>query len=140
MKKCVPLILSMALAGFSIVAFGQQATTSNQSNKVLPGQARADLGRGAVGATIEVNMSEVPEGAPRNVLPPPHPRGGMSEEEYKAAKAEAARGLGLAPGGAKGAAPANRFWREVPVASPVLAGQQDQAAMTPAWLAVIGRP
>ncbi len=140
MKKCVPLILSMALAGFSIVAFGQQATTSNQSNKVLPGQARADLGRGAVGATIEVNMSEVPEGAPRNVLPPPHPRGGMSEEEYKAAKAEAARGLGLAPGGAKGAAPANQIGREVPGASPVFAGQSEQGGIAPADMAVAVSP
>jgi hypothetical protein len=133
-------ILSMALAGFSIVAFGQEATTSNQSNKVLPGRAHADLGQAGVGAAIEVNMSEVPAGTPRNVLPPPHPRGGMSEEEYKAAKAEAARGLGLAPGGAKGAAPASPIGRETPFASPVFAGQGNASGVAPADMAVAVSP
>jgi hypothetical protein len=134
--KYVSLILSIAIAGFSIVALGQQATTSNQSNKVLPGRAHADLGLAGVDGAIEVNMSEVPAGAQGNVLPPPHPRGGMSEEEYKAAKAEAAKGLGLAPGGAKGAAPAQTIGREVPGASPVFAGQSEKGGIAPADMAV----
>ena len=138
--KSVSLVLSMALAGFSVVAFGQQATTSNQANKVLSGQARADLGQGAVSAAIEVNMADVPAGAPRNVLPPPEPRGGISEEEYEARKAEAAKGLGLAPGGARGAAPANGNGRETSGANPVFAGQSELNGVAPADMAVAVSP
>lgn len=138
--KSVSLILSTALAGFSIVAFGQEATTSNQANKVLSRPAHADLGQSGVSAATEVNMSEVPAGAARNVLSPPAPRGGISEEEYNARKAEAAKGLGLAPGGAKGAAPANPIGREVPGASPVFAGQSEQGTIAPADMAVAVSP
>jgi hypothetical protein len=122
-------------AGFSIVAFGQQATTSNQSNKVLPLQAHADLGRAAHGPAIQVNMSDVPTGVPRNVLPPPEPRGGISEEEYEARKAEAAKGFALAPGGAKGAAPAG-LGLETPFASPVFPGQGNASQVAPADMAL----
>jgi hypothetical protein len=138
--KSVCLVLSMALAAFSIVAVGQEATTSRQSNRVLPGQGHADRGQAGVGAAIEVNMSEVPEGTPRIVLPPPEPRGGISKEEYDARKAQAAKGLGLAPGGYKGAAPANPIGREVPGATPVFAGQSEQGGIAPADMALAVSP
>jgi hypothetical protein len=134
--KYVSLILSIAIAGFSIVALGQQATTSNQSNTVVPVRAHADLGQAAHGPAIQVNMSDVPAGFPRNVLPPPHPRGGMSEEEYQAAKLAAAKGLGLAPGGATGAAPANTIGRETPGASPVFLGQGNASGVAPSDMAL----
>jgi hypothetical protein len=138
--KSVSLVLSMALAGLSVVAFGQEATTANQSNNVLPARGHADLGKANVSDAIDMNMSEVPAGAPQNVLPPPHPRGGMGEAEYKAAKAEAAKGLGLAPGGIKGAAPANPTGREVPGATPVFAGQSKQGSIAPSDMAVAVSP
>ena len=119
----IPILLSVALAGFSIVAFGQEPTASNQSNTLLPGGgAQADLGQARSSAAIAVNMSEVAAGTPRNVLPPPAPRGGISAEEYKARKAEAAKGLSFAPGGETGAAPASENGRETPGASRAFRG------------------
>lgn len=137
--RYVSLIFLIAFAGFSIVAFGQQATTSNQSNQALPGKAHADLGQAGAGAAVEVNMSDVPAGVPRNVLPPPEPRGGITEEEYEARKAEAAKGLGLAPGGATGPAPAG-LGRETPGASPVFLGQGNASGVAPSDMAVAVSP
>jgi len=133
----IPILLSVALAGFSIVAFGQEPTASNQSNTLLPGGgAQADLGQARSSAAIAVNMSEVPAGTPRNVLPPPAPRGGISAEEYKARKAEAAKGLSFAPGGQTGAAPASENGRETPGASRAFRGQSQQGTIAPADMAV----
>jgi len=138
--KSVPLVLSMALASLSIVTVGQEATTSNQSGKLLPGQGRADLGQAGVSAAIQVNMADVPAGTAKNVLPPPEPRGAVSKEEYNARKAQAAKGLSLAPGGATGPAPTNPIGRQVPGATPVFAGQSEQSGISPSDMAVAVSP
>jgi len=138
--KVVPLVLLIVFASLSVVALGQQATTSNQSNKLLTGQGHADLGQAGVGDAVEVNMSDVPAGTPKTVLPPPEPRGGVSREVYNARKDAAAKGLALAPGGAKGDAPANPIGRETPPASPVFVGQGEQGGISPADMAVAVSP
>lgn len=139
MKAVFP-VLSIAFACFSIVALGQQASTSNQSNRVVTGQGHADLGQAGVGDATEVNLSEVPEGTPRTVLPPPAPRGGVSPEEYNARKEAAAKGLALSPGGVNGDAPENPIGREVPGATPVFRGQSEKGGISPADMAVAVSP
>lgn len=136
--KSVSLMLSIALAAFSIVAFGQEASTSNKANQPLPGKGHADLGQGVVAGAAEVNMSDVPMGVPRNVLPPPEPRGGLTEEEYEARKLEALKSSpAVVPGGgARGAAPASTVGRETPGASPVFLGQGNASGVAPADMAV----
>jgi len=138
--KSVRVALSIALAGLSIVAVGQEATTSSQSGRLLPGQGHADLGQGGISAAIQVNMADVPAGIPKTVLPPPEPRSGVSKEEYNARKAQAAKGLALAPSGVKGAAPANPIGRQVPGAGPVFAGQSELGGIAPADMAVAVSP
>ncbi len=120
----------LLFAGFSILAFGQ-------ANQVLPGKGHADLVQSGATEAVEVNMSEVPQGVPRNVLPPPEPRGGISEEEYEARKAEAAKGgPALAPGATTGPAPAKLLGLETPGATPVFTGQGNASGVAPADMAL----
>jgi hypothetical protein len=136
-KRILSVVAVLLLvAGLSIFVFGQQATPYGQANQVLPGKAHGDLGQAAHGAAIQVNMSDLPAGVPRNVLPPPEPRGGISEEEYEARKAEAAKGFSLAPGGATGPAPLKQIGLETPGASPVFLGQGNASLVAPADMAL----
>jgi len=86
--------MAMALMVFSPVR-GKQPSTDQGSADVTAAQ-----GQGAAGQSTPVNPSSLPEANPSaasGMLPPPRPRGGVSEEEYNARKAAAAKGGGEVP-------------------------------------------
>jgi len=67
--------------------------------------AKAQLGQANVAGGVQIEMSRLSTvGAAAN-LPPPHPRGSLNDDQYRIAKARAARAM-QAPGGEVGAAPA----------------------------------
>jgi len=132
----------MALAGFAIVACGQEAATSSTgTDQAIARQAHADPGQASLGAPIIVDASALPEGAPvGNLLPAPRPRGGVSEKEYFERKAAAARSFGLAPGGSKGPAPADPGLVPPKPPATLVFTAQSEAGLTPSDMAVAVSP
>jgi hypothetical protein len=92
----VSMALGLAMASLVFLpARGQQPSTDQGS-----ADATAARGQGAAGQGTPVNPSSLPEANPSaasGMLPPPHPRGGVSAEEYNARKAAAAKGGGEVP-------------------------------------------
>jgi len=102
--------------------------------------AKAQLGQANVAGGVQIEMSRLSTvGAAAN-LPPPHPRGSLNDDQYRIAKARAARAM-QAPGGEVGAAPAppaapaEAAGEETPGATTVFAGQSENGS-TPSDMAL----
>jgi hypothetical protein len=130
-------VLVITLAVFVNVAYGQEAAIPSSGAN----QFHADLGQATLSAPIVVDASALPEGAAAgNQLPPPRPRGGVSEEEYEKRKAEAARSFGMT-GGAQGSAPSDaRVLPPTPPASLVFPAQAQVGTITPSDMALAVSP
>jgi hypothetical protein len=92
----VSMALGMAMASAVLSPVRGQQSSTDQGGA----EATGAQGQGAAGPGAPVNPSSLPEANPSaasGMLPPPRPRGGVSEEEYKARKAAAAKGSGEVP-------------------------------------------
>lgn len=141
MKRLFPFVVATGLLlATPVVGFAQSDPTS-----LAPAQgATAKSGRAVVEEGILVDLAALPQARASSIslLNPPHPRGGISEEEYNKRKAEAARSANFAnPTGVVGAAPSlPQAGVQTPGASPVFPGLQQQGGILPSDMALAVSP